>query len=219
MPDHPRRAELLFAVREHDNGWREADAAPPRWDSERRQPHDFLTMPQAARIEIWERGVSRFAGEHPYAALLITRHARRLYSDRRGDEAWQGLLETLDELEQGLAEETGATEEEIASTTACSTGRTGSRWWCATAGRTRSNGIGCGRTCATARSRSTRFRSPERPRSASPAGGFRRGTTDARRRSAASSSRRGGEMVVRVVPFRSPPRPTSASTLCSKTLR
>jgi hypothetical protein len=114
MPDHPRRAELLFAVREHDNGWREADAAP-RWDSERRRPHDFLTMPRAARIEVWERGVSRFAGEHPYAALLITRHARRLLGDRRGDEAWEGLLETLDELEQGLAEETGATEEEIAA--------------------------------------------------------------------------------------------------------
>lgn len=114
LPDHPRRSELLFAVREHDNGWREADAAP-RWDSERRRPHDFLTMPRAARIEVWERGVARFAGEHPYGALLITRHARRLLGDRRGDPAWDALLETLDELERGLAEETGATEKEIAA--------------------------------------------------------------------------------------------------------
>lgn len=114
VPDHARRSDLLFAVREHDNGWREADAAP-RWDSERRRPHDFLTMPREARIEVWERGVSRFAGERPYAALLITRHARRLHRDRRGDEAWAGLLETLDELEQGLAEATGAPEEEIAA--------------------------------------------------------------------------------------------------------
>lgn len=114
VPDHPRRAELLFAVREHDNGWREADAAP-RWNPERGRPHDFLTMPRRDRIEIWERGVARFAGEHPYAALLITRHARRLHRDRRGDEAWQGLLETLDELERGLVEATGATEEEIAA--------------------------------------------------------------------------------------------------------
>lgn len=114
LPDHPRRSELLFAVREHDNGWREADAAP-RWDSERRRPHDFLTLPREPRIEIWERGVSRFAGEHPYAALLITRHARRLLGERRGDPAWDGLLETLDELESGLAEETGATEKQIAA--------------------------------------------------------------------------------------------------------
>ena len=28
LPEHPRREQLLFAVREHDNGWREADAAP-----------------------------------------------------------------------------------------------------------------------------------------------------------------------------------------------
>ena len=114
VPEHPRRADLLFAVREHDNGWREADAAP-RWDPQRRRPHDFLTMPRPARIEIWERGVSRFAGGHPRAALLITRHARRLHRDRRGDEAWAGLLETFDELERGLAEATGATEEEIAA--------------------------------------------------------------------------------------------------------
>ncbi len=114
LPEHPRRADLLFAVRQHDNGWREADAAP-RWDREKGQPHDFISMPRAARIEIWERGVSRFAGERPYAALLITRHARRLFRDRRGDPDWEGLLEMLDELERGLAEETGAGEDEIAA--------------------------------------------------------------------------------------------------------
>jgi hypothetical protein len=114
LPEHPLRAELLFAIREHDNGWRETDAAP-RWNPERRRPHDFLTLPTPARIEIWERGVSRFAGEHPEAALRITRHARRLFRERRGDPDWQGLLEMLDELEQGLAEATGAHEEEIAA--------------------------------------------------------------------------------------------------------
>ena len=114
MPEHPRRADLLFAVREHDNGWRETDAAP-RWDPERRRPHDFLTLPQPARIEVWERGVARFAGERPYAALLITRHARRLHRDRRGDEEWAGFLEMLDELERGLAEAAAATEKEIAA--------------------------------------------------------------------------------------------------------
>ena len=46
LPVHPRREELLFAAREHDNGWREADAAP-RWDAARGRPHDFLTLPRA----------------------------------------------------------------------------------------------------------------------------------------------------------------------------
>ncbi|HYO15999.1 MAG TPA: DUF3891 family protein [Thermoanaerobaculia bacterium] len=114
LPDNPRRAEILFAVREHDNGWREADAAP-RCDPETGRPLDFLAMPREERIEIWERGTARFAGEHPYAALLITRHALSLHGDRRGQEEWQAFLDYLDELERGLLEETGVPEETVAA--------------------------------------------------------------------------------------------------------
>jgi hypothetical protein len=114
LPEHPRRADLLFAAREHDNGWREADAAP-RWNAEAGRPHDFLTLPRADRIEIWERGVCRFATERPYAALLIARHARTLLDGRRGQEGWDGLLDFLADFERGLLEETGATEDELAA--------------------------------------------------------------------------------------------------------
>jgi len=106
LPDHPRRAEILFAGREHDNGWREADAAP-RWDAGAPgggRPHDFISMPRAERIAIWERGTARFAGSHPYAALLITRHAQTLHHDHRGDPDpdWRDFFAYLDELESGL---------------------------------------------------------------------------------------------------------------------
>lgn len=118
LPEHPRRAEILFAGREHDNGWREADAAP-RWDSSgnsgRGRPHDFVSMPREERIAIWERGTARFAGSHPYAALLIARHARALHRDRVGEAGWEGFFAYLDELERGLSEETGATPEEVAA--------------------------------------------------------------------------------------------------------
>lgn len=77
--DHPRREELLFAVRRHDNGWQETDAAPLLHPSGDR-PHDFLSIPHPLRLEIWERGTARFAAERPYAALLITEHALRLLS-------------------------------------------------------------------------------------------------------------------------------------------
>src|SRR3954451_24193303 len=87
LPLHLRRAELLFAAREHDNGWREADAAP-RWDAERGRPHDFMTLPARERIEVWERGVCRFAAERPYASLLIARHALNLFGGRRAVEGW-----------------------------------------------------------------------------------------------------------------------------------
>lgn len=111
LPEHPRRVELLFAVREHDNGWRETDAAP-RWNAETGRPHDFLTLPREERIELWQRGTARYAGEHPYAALLITRHALQLHQSRRGQDGWQEFLDYLGELHRGLAEETGILDEE-----------------------------------------------------------------------------------------------------------
>jgi hypothetical protein len=114
LADHPRRDELLFAVREHDNGWRETDAAP-HWDAERGRPHDFISLPRGERIELWQRGTARFAGERPYASLLIVRHAIRLHQERSGEE-WQAFREYLDELYQGLAETTGmtgASEEQV----------------------------------------------------------------------------------------------------------
>ncbi|RPH55558.1 DUF3891 family protein [bacterium] len=114
LPDNPRRGEILFAVREHDNGWREADAAP-RCDPETGRPVDFLSMPREDRIEIWERGTARFAGEHPYAALLITRHALTLHGDRRGQEEWKAFLEYLDDLERELLEATGVPEGAVAA--------------------------------------------------------------------------------------------------------
>jgi hypothetical protein len=110
LADHPRRQELLFAVREHDNGWRETDAAP-HWDREHGRPHDFLSLPRPERIEIWQRGTARFAGERPWAALLIVKHAIRLHQERSGEE-WREFRGYLDELYRGLAEATGASEEQ-----------------------------------------------------------------------------------------------------------
>jgi hypothetical protein len=114
LPAHPRRDDLLFAAREHDNGWREADAAP-RWDAAAGRPHDFTTLPNADRIELWERGACRFAAERPYAALLIARHARTLFGGRRGEEGWDGLLDFLEDFERGLIEENGVPEDELAA--------------------------------------------------------------------------------------------------------
>ena len=114
LPEHPRRAEILFAGREHDNGWREEDAAP-RFNAAAKRPHDFLSMPQAERIALWERGTARFAVSHPYASLLITRHALNLYRDRRREPGWQDFFAYLEELERGLFEATGAGEAEVAA--------------------------------------------------------------------------------------------------------
>lgn len=114
LPESPRREEILFAAREHDNGWREADAAP-RCDPGTGRPYDFLGIPRDLRIEIWKLGTARFAASHPYAARLIVRHAATLHRDRRGEPAWDEFLSYLDELEEGLAAEIGVSEEDLAA--------------------------------------------------------------------------------------------------------
>ena len=103
LPEHPRRRELLFAAREHDNGWREADAAPICRATG--QPHDFMTVPRELRWEIWHRGTARFVTSEPYAALLILRHALHLHRSHRGDEAWDDVLQAWQRIESQLLEQ------------------------------------------------------------------------------------------------------------------
>jgi len=93
LPEHPRREWLLFAVREHDNGWREADSAPTVDPTDGR-PLDFLAIPPIARRDIWLRGIERYAIRHPYTALLITEHAETLH--RPADALLEELFEALE---------------------------------------------------------------------------------------------------------------------------
>lgn len=113
LPAHPRRSELIFAARHHDNGWRETDAAPPV-DPESGRPRDFLGMPRDLRFEIWERGTARFLEESAYAALLITQHALELHRDRVGDARWSGFLDRLEQRRSELLERTGLGAPELA---------------------------------------------------------------------------------------------------------
>ena len=104
FPQHPRRAEILFAVREHDNGWREVDAAP-RVDRGTGAALTFETIPAELRFEIWLRGVARFAEERPYAALLIAEHAAHLHRRHRDSPAWAEFFAALDEDRMRLRED------------------------------------------------------------------------------------------------------------------
>ena len=107
LPDHPRRRELLFAIREHDNGWREADAAPS-CDAVLQRPHDFRSLPATERVEIWQRGIERFSSDHPYAALLIARHAESLHQHATEvSETWLHYLSRLEHLRRDWFEDAG----------------------------------------------------------------------------------------------------------------
>jgi hypothetical protein len=113
LAEHPRREEIAFAGWEHDNGWREADSAPS-WDRERERPHDFTSLAEAERREIWERGTARFAESRPGGALLVTLHALALFANRRGDPEWDETLTRLDERRDGLLEAAWLTADEAA---------------------------------------------------------------------------------------------------------
>lgn len=113
LPDHPRRQEILFAAREHDNGWREADSAPHH-DPASGRPHDFVSLPQAERRELWRRGVARHRQSRPYASLLIVEHASALHRSRN-DPEWRDLVERWADLAATLAAETAASSAEVAA--------------------------------------------------------------------------------------------------------
>jgi hypothetical protein len=86
FPEAARRDWILLAVEQHDNGWREVDAAPIR-DEATGRPHDFVTAPDAIRRGVWPRAIERLAAT-PYAAALVAQHAAHVYGRYRGDSDW-----------------------------------------------------------------------------------------------------------------------------------
>jgi hypothetical protein len=114
LAEHPRRTDLLRAVRLHDNGWRELDAAPPV-DKASGLPHTFLDLPRPLRLEVWERGSARYLHSDPYTALLVTAHALALFADQAESDGWRELLPRLAERRNELLERCGLDPEELAA--------------------------------------------------------------------------------------------------------
>lgn len=84
--DHPRRASIVHAVAEHDNGWAEEDAAPTV-DPDTGAVIDFVHAPLAVRHAVWPRAVARLQAD-PWAAALVAQHAITVYDRFRPDAAW-----------------------------------------------------------------------------------------------------------------------------------
>jgi hypothetical protein len=81
-----RRASILLAVEEHDNGWREPDAEP--LVSPEGRVFDFINTPVEVRQSVWPRGVGRLAEDDTWAAALVAQHALTVYDRYRSDPAW-----------------------------------------------------------------------------------------------------------------------------------
>ena len=94
-PSCDRRSAVQTAIAEHDNGWREPDAAPILDASGRIL--DFITAPDEIRRGVWPRGSSRLAAT-PYAAALVAQHALHVYQRYRERPDWQPFFEEMERI-------------------------------------------------------------------------------------------------------------------------
>jgi hypothetical protein len=92
--DSPRAAAILLAIEEHDNGWREVDAAP-LVDGQTGAVVDFIAAPAAIRQAVWPRGADRLAST-PYAAALVAQHAVHIYRRYRGNQGWTRFFSDME---------------------------------------------------------------------------------------------------------------------------
>lgn len=98
------RDPLVFAAREHDNGWAEWEAAPTV-DPSAARPRHFTEMPIPEYLPIWRRGIRRAADRDAYAGLLVSLHGTRLMRGRHaggrdGPEDREALRRFLEEQEE-----------------------------------------------------------------------------------------------------------------------
>jgi hypothetical protein len=69
---------VMLGIEQHDNGWHEWELAPLL--NAGGAPMSFLQGPPTPeKLELWRRGADRAGAQHPYAGLLVSRHAALLY--------------------------------------------------------------------------------------------------------------------------------------------
>jgi hypothetical protein len=110
---HPRRAPILHAIGEHDNGWTEPDAAPTV-DPGTGRPFDFVSAPAPVRQAVWPRGVGRLASD-PWAAALVAQHAITVYDRYRGDAAWATFFADMERLRDRMVGNSGGSPGDLAA--------------------------------------------------------------------------------------------------------
>ena len=108
---HPRRDSILLAIGEHDNGWREADEAPPI-DRDSGEPLDFVNAPADVRQDVWPRGVTSLAAD-PWAAALVANHAVTVYERFRAHSAWTEFFPRMEAMRDELLRKTGGRIEDL----------------------------------------------------------------------------------------------------------
>jgi hypothetical protein len=86
--------EVLFAIKEHDNGWKEWDRSP-KTNPTNQYPMNFLEMSSPDQSEIWRRCFKRHSTEHPYASALIALHFEKLNEKSLNKKSDNGVARAL----------------------------------------------------------------------------------------------------------------------------
>jgi hypothetical protein len=110
LADEPRRASILHAIGQHDNGWREPDRDPAL----DREGHvaDFVRAPAEIKQPVWPRAVARLASD-PWAAALVAQHAIAVYDRYRPDPAWAAFFAEMESVRDRLVEAAGLALDEL----------------------------------------------------------------------------------------------------------
>lgn len=106
LPDRASRQTVLFAAREHDNGWIEPDAAP-EVDLATGRPYDFTNAPDAVKQAIWPRGIARLVPENAIAAALVAQHALTVLDHYRDRETWRQFFRDIQNERDDLLRQCG----------------------------------------------------------------------------------------------------------------
>ena len=96
----PRADAILWAVHEHDNGWREEDRVPIR-DPDTGRVVDFITAPMSIRQRVWPRGITRLSDD-PWVAALVAQHALTVYARFRAVPEWQSFFGDIEGMRNSL---------------------------------------------------------------------------------------------------------------------
>lgn len=87
-------SEILFAIGEHDNGWKEWDSSP-KVNCVSQYPMNFLEISSSDQSEIWRRCFRRHSAKHPYASALIALHFGKLNEKSLNKNSDNGISRAL----------------------------------------------------------------------------------------------------------------------------
>ncbi|MBC8144713.1 MAG: DUF3891 family protein [bacterium] len=113
FPNHPDRANIITATREHDMGWRTFDALP-RLDAKTQLPVDFTKITPQEANAIWMEASEKFIESQPFVALLITHHAYTLHeATSRRDSKWKQFFIDFARRRAALRDQLGLTHNDV----------------------------------------------------------------------------------------------------------